>query len=295
MTTLEDLTTVLQHVEATAGPAVVGVGHHRGVGSGIVIADGTVLTNAHNLRGDTVGVRLHGGDHQEATVVAADPDDDLAVLSVDTGDITPLAWADDGAPQLGTAVFGLSRPRGGGGVRVTFGTVAATQRRFRGPRSRPIAGAFEHTAPLARGASGGPVVNANGRLVGVNTHRMGDGFYLAVPADGTLRERVDALVAGRAPRQRQLGVALAPPRVARRLRAAVGLSERDGLLVQQVFDDTPAAAADLRRGDLIVTVDATAVDSVDVLYAALATDTDRLTLGVVRGTDEIEVVVRFDG
>jgi serine protease Do len=294
MTTLEDLTTALRHVEATAGPAVVGVGHNRGVGSGIVIADGTVLTNAHNLRGDTVGVRLHGGAHHEAAVVAADPDDDLAVLSVDTGDITPLTWTENGTPQLGTAVFGLSRPRGGG-VRVTFGTIAATQRRFRGPRSRPIAGAFEHTAPLARGASGGPVVDGEGRLVGVNTHRMGDGFYLAVPADATLRERVDALIAGRAPRHRQLGVALAPPHVARRLRAAVGLPERDGLLVQQIFDDTPAAAADLRRGDLIVSVDGTAVDSVDVLYAALATGTDRLTLGLVRGTEEIEAVVRFDG
>ncbi|HSK97961.1 MAG TPA: trypsin-like peptidase domain-containing protein [Euzebyales bacterium] len=294
MTTLEDLTTVLQHVEATAGPAVVGVGHHRGVGSGIVIAGGIVLTNAHNLRGDTVGVRLHDGQPLEASVVAADPDDDLAVLAVDTGDITPLAWTDNGAPQVGTAVFGLSRPRSGSSVRVTFGTVAATQRRFRGPRSRPIAGAFEHTAPLARGASGGPVVDAEGRLLGVNTHRMGDGFYLAVPADATLRERVDALSAGRAPRHRQLGVALAPPRVARRLRAAVGLPERDGLLVQQVFDDTPAAAADLRRGDLIVTVNDAPADSVDVLYAALAANADRLTLRLVRGTDEIETLVRFE-
>jgi serine protease Do len=294
MTTLDDLTTVLQHVEATAGPAVVGVGHRRGLGSGIVIADGTILTNAHNLRGDTVLVRLQDGSHHEASVVAADPDDDLAVLTTDTGDITPLEWADEAQPQIGTAVFALSRTRTGSAVRVTFGTVAATQRRFRGPRSRPITGAFEHTAPLARGASGGPVVNAAGQLIGLNTHRMGEGFYLAIPADATLRERVDALAAGRAPRQRQLGIALAPPHVARRLRAAVGLSERDGLLVQQIFDDTLAAAADLRRGDLIVTVDGTAADSVDVLYAALGSDATQLTLGLVRGTDEIEVLVRFE-
>lgn len=294
MTTLDDLTTVLQHVEATAGPAVVGVGHRRGLGSGIVIADGMILTNAHNVYGETVAVRLQDGSQHEATLVAADPDDDLAVLTTDTGGITPLEWADDAAPQIGTAVFALSRTRTGTSVRVTFGTVAATQRRFRGPRSRPITGAFEHTAPLARGASGGPVVNAAGQLIGLNTHRMGEGFYLALPTDSTLRERVDALAAGRAPRQRQLGIALAPPHVARRLRAAVGLPERDGLLVQQVFDDTPAAAADLKRGDLIVTVNGTTADSVDVLYTALGGDATQLTLGLLRGTDEVDVLVRFD-
>jgi serine protease Do len=123
---------------------------------------------------------------------------------------------------------------------------------------------------------------------------MGEGFYLAIPADATLRERVDALAAGQAPRQRQLGVALAPPHVARRLRAAVGLPERDGLLVQQVFDDTPAASADLRRGDLIVTVNGTAADSVDVLYTALGGPEPELALGLVRGSDDIEAVVRFE-
>jgi serine protease Do len=294
MTTLDDLTTVLQHLEATVAPAVVGVGHRRGAGSGIVIARDTILTNAHNVRTDPAGLRLHDGSRPEASVVAVDADRDLAVLRTDTGDVTPLPWAADAQPRIGTAVFALSRTRTGSGARVTFGTIAATERRFRGPRSRPIAGAFEHTAPLARGASGGPVVNAAGELLGLNTHRMGEGFYIAIPADAALRERVDALAAGQAPSQRQLGVALAPPHVARRLRAAVGLPEREGLLVQQVFDDTPAAAADLRRGDLIVTVDGAAADTVDVLYTALAGQSSELTLGLVRGSDDIEVVVRFD-
>lgn len=294
MTTLDDLTAVLQHVEATVAPAVVGVGHRRGAGSGVVIARDTILTNAHNVRADATGVRLHDGAKVEGSVVAIDADNDLAVLRAETGDITPLSWAIAVEPRVGTVVFALSRARAGVSARVTFGTIAATERRFRGPRSRPISGAFEHTAPLARGASGGPVVNAAGELLGLNTHRMGEGFYLAIPADGTLRERVDALAAGQAPRQRQLGVALAPPHVARRLRAAVGLPERDGLLVQQVFDDTPAAAAGLRRGDLIVTVNGTAADSVDVLYTTLGGQEPQLTLGLVRGSDDIEAVVRFD-
>jgi serine protease Do len=292
VTTLDDLATVLQQIAVRVGPAVVGIGRRRGAGTGIVVADGRIVTNAHNIRADAVGLRLHDGTRTEGALAAADPDSDLAVVTADTGDITPVTWATT-APAVGTAVFAVSRARSDAAARVTFGTVAAVDRRFRGPRNRPITGAFEHTAPLARGASGGPVLDAAGNLLGINTHRLGEGFYLAVPADDALRARIDALASGEAPRQRQLGVALAPPHVARRLRGAVGLPERDGLLVQQVFDDTPAATAGLRRGDLIVAVDGTTVDSVDVLYAALAASGDALTLRVLRGTDETDVTVAF--
>jgi serine protease Do len=293
MTTLTDLSEVLSDIAARVGPAVVGVGgRRRGAGSGIVVADGRVVTNAHNLRSETVGIRLHDGTRVEGTVAAADPDSDLAVIHVDTGDITPVEWA-AATPDLGVPVFGLSRSRSDGATRVTFGTVASVDRRFRGPRNRPITGAFEHTAPLARGASGGPVVDGSGALLGINTHRLGEGFYLAVPADDGLRQRIDTLAAGQAPRQRRLGVALAPPHVARRLRGAVGLPERDGLLVQEVFDDTPAATAGLRRGDLIVTIDGTDVDSVDVLYSALGRQGDTITLRILRGTEEMDVTVSF--
>jgi serine protease Do len=293
VTTLDDLASVLQHIESRVGPAVVGIGRRRGAGSGIIVADGRIVTNAHNIHADTVGIRLYDGSRVEGVLAAADPDSDLAVVTADTGDITPVDWSADAAPVLGTAVFALARARSDAATRVTFGTVAAVDRRFRGPRNRPITGAFEHTAPLARGASGGPVVDASGALLGINTHRLGEGFYLTVPADDALRARVDALAAGRAPSQRQLGVALAPPHVARRLRGAVGLSERDGLLVQQVFDDTPAAAADLRRGDLIVAVDGVDVESIDVLYTALSGQDDTLTLRILRGAEERDVTVTF--
>lgn len=295
MTNLDGLTEALQQIASRVGPAVVGVGHRRGTGSGVIVAKDTAVTNAHNVHAERVLVRLHDGARHEATVVAADPDSDLAVVRFDTGDITPVEWAADGRPALGTAVFGLSRSRSGAATRVTFGTVAAVDRGFRGPRNRPIAGAFEHTAPLARGASGGPVVDTSGALLGINTHRLGEGFYLALPADDALRQRIDDLASGQVPEPRQLGVALAPPHVARRLRAAVGLPERDGLLVQQVFDDTPAAAADLRRGDLIVAVDGADVDSVDVLYTALARQGSTMSLRVVRGSDELDLTVTFEG
>jgi serine protease Do len=173
--------------------------------------------------------------------------------------------------------------------------VSAVGRQFRGPRGRQIAGGIEHTAPLARGSSGGPIVDGDGRLVGINTHRLERGFYLAVPADAALKERIDALARGESPRRVRLGIAVAPAFAARRLRAAVGLPERDGVLVRGVEDDSPAGRAGLHRGDLIVRAGTRDVSSIDELYAALdgMADGDRLALRVVRGTDEVDVDVTF--
>lgn len=110
-------------VAERAGPAVVGIGQGWGSGSGVVVAHGLVVTNAHNLHGPEVGLVLAG-----------------------------------------------------------LGFVASADRSFRGPRGRRIGGTFEHTAPLPRGSSGGPVLDLGGRLVGINTKRLGEGFYAALDA-----------------------------------------------------------------------------------------------------------------
>ena len=111
----------------------------------------------------------------------------------------------------------------------------------------------------------------------------------------SLRERVDALGRGEAPKRVRLGVAIAPPRVAKRLRRAVGLPERDGVLVRAVQDESPAAQAGIERGDLIVAAGDRQVDRIDVLYEALdaARGDGRLDLRIVRGTDERSVAVTF--
>ncbi|MGH9067100.1 MAG: S1C family serine protease [Acidimicrobiales bacterium] len=244
-------------------------------------------------------VTFLGGRTAEGEVRAADVDGDLAVLAVEpeaTAGVTPLEWPTEPA-RLGTPVFALSNP-GGRGLRVTFGTISALDQAFRGPRGRPVTGALEHTAPLPRGSSGGPVVDAGGRLLGLDVNRLGEGFYLAIPADAALRARVDALAAGTPPRAtyRHLGVSVAPPAVARKLRAAVGLPERDGLLVRAVASDGPASRAGLRTGDLIVEIGGRAATSVDVLYQALAEPAgDRLALVILRGTETVEATVDFTG
>jgi serine protease Do len=176
---------------------------------------------------------------------------------------------------------------------VTFGVVSGVGRDFRGPGRRRIIGSVKHTAPLARGSSGGPLADAEGRLLALNTHRLGDGFYLAIPADAALRERVDQLAAGESPTHRRLGIAVAPAFVARRLRRAVGLPERDGLLVRGVEDGSPAAAAGVSGGDLIVSADGNDVRTADDLWTVLDSAGDTVELGIVRGADELTVRVSF--
>lgn len=298
----EELTGAAGKAVAAAGGSVVRVGRAQGRGAGMVIEAGLVLTSAHNLRGETTTLTFSDGRSVTGTVKAVDADGDLAVLAADTGPAAPVGWADGAGgaeaarPALGTPVFALAMPAGGTGVRVTFGTVSSVGRSFRGPQGRLISDGLEHTAPLGRGSSGGPLVDADGRLVAINTHRLGDGFYLALPANAGLRSRIEALGRGEAPARRRLGVALAPPHVARRLRSAVGLDDRDGVLIREVADDSPAAGAGLRRGDLIVAAGGQPVDSIDALLGAVdAVDGATLALTVVRASQELEIEVRFDG
>ncbi|TMF39643.1 MAG: PDZ domain-containing protein [Chloroflexi bacterium] len=288
MSALEDLSSAIRAVSDTAGSAVVGIG--RGIrGSGVVIADGRVLTNAHNLRGDEVTVTFRDGRSTVGKVRGVDPDGDLAVVEVDTSGAKALAWS-EAETGLGDVVFGLAAT-GAGPARVTAGYVSAVERTFRGPGGSRIGGSVEHTAPLAPGSSGGPLVDASGKLVAINTNRVGEGFYLARPADEALHERVDALGRGESVTRPRLGIAIAPPHVARRLRASVGLSERAGLLVRGVEDGSPAARAGIREGDLLVEAAGKALDTPDALPEILAESGLPIELKIVRGDEERSVSV----
>ena len=289
MTAIQDLQASISAVTEKAGPSIVGIGS-RQRGSGVVLADGKVLTNAHNIRGEEVTVTFADGRSTRGQVSGVDWDGDLAVVSVDTAKAKGVEWADGGSASLGTAVFGAAATPGGG-TRVTFGTVSAVARAFRGPGGRKIAGSIEHTAPLAEGSSGGAILDWQGRFLGLNTNRLGEGFYLALPADADLRSRVDALGRGETPSRRRLGIAVAPAFVARRLRRSVGLPERDGLLVRGVEDDSDAAKAGIQEGDLIVEVAGKVIADPDELVEALAAASTPFEIKIVRGNEERTVKV----
>jgi serine protease Do len=295
MTILDEIQASIRQLAEGAGPSVVGIGQRWGVGSGVVLGEGRVLTNAHNVRGDQVTVTFDGGRTAEGSVAGHDIDADLAVIDVDTDGAPALSWATGAATGIGTPVFALSNP-GGRGLRVTFGFVSGIERTFRGPRGRRITGSLEHTAPLLPGSSGGPVLDAGGQLLGINTNRLGEGFYLAIPADETLRGRADALARGESAASPRLGVTIAPGHVARRLRRAVGLPDAEGLLIREVAEDSPAARAGLAQGDLIVAAAGQPVRSPDDLFDALqAASGGTIELTLLRGTDERTLQVTLGG
>jgi serine protease Do len=286
MAILDEIQEGIARLAEGTGSSVVGIGQRWGAGSGIVLGEGRILTNAHNVRGDQVTVTVAGGRTAEGTVTGRDIDGDLAVIEADTSGLPAMPWADGVPASLGTPVFALANP-GGRGLRVTFGFVSGIDRAFRGPRGRRITGSVEHTAPLLPGSSGGPIVNAAGQLLGINTNRLGEGFYLAIPADEALRGRIEALGRGEFTTPPRLGIAIAPGHVARRLRRAVGLPDVEGLLIREVTEESPAARAGLAAGDLIVAVGGQPVRTVDDLFDALqAAGGGTIELNLVRGADE---------
>ena len=289
MSVIDELGAAVQAVATATSTSIVGIGRNAR-GSGVIIGDGQVLTNAHNLRGGEVTVTFADGRSVRGSVTGVDADGDLAVVSVDTGGATPIAWGDGASLAIGSAVFGVAATVSGA-PRVTFGLVSAVARAFRGPGGRRISGSVEHTAALAPGSSGGALVDAAGAFVGLNTNRIGEGFYLALPADDELKARITALGRGESPERISLGIAIAPNHVARRLRRSVGLPDRAGVLVRGVEDGSLADGAGVEAGDLIVSAGGHDIRDADDLHEALGTLSQPFELGVVRGADERKVTV----
>ena len=158
-----------------------------------------------------------------------------------------------GEPSAASASVALANP-GGRGLRATLGFVSSGERSFRGPRGRRIRGAIEHTAPLPRGSSGGPLVDPDGNLLGINSLRLDGGLILAVPAGAAVKERILGARARRGA-ARRTGSAWRSRR--RGWRGACGTRsgcpERDGLLVRAVRGRQPGARRPASSaGDLIV-------------------------------------------
>src|SRR3954468_18730610 len=153
---------MVRDVAASVGPSVVGLRR----GSGLVIADGSVLTTAHTLRGGEVAVVFADGRRESGSVAGVDAEGDLAVVSVDTGDVPAVSWGTPDELGFGSVVIALANP-GGRGLRATLGLVPSAGRRLRGPRGRRIRGTIEHSAPLRGGSSGGPLVDTSGALLGL--------------------------------------------------------------------------------------------------------------------------------
>jgi S1-C subfamily serine protease len=285
------------------GPAVVSVyvggdaddtqRARGGAGSGVVVTpDGYVLTNEHVVqRAQSVRVAFVDGRNATATVVGRDPSTDLAVLHAHSTSALPHATLLDAAPRVGQLVVAVGNPLGFEST-VSAGVVSALGRSLRSRHGRLIEGIVQHTAALNPGNSGGPLVDARGRVVGVNTAiiAMAQGIGFAVPATTAQWVLTEILTQGRV-RRAYLGISGRDRPLDRRLVRALGLPLMRAVEVMARDGEGPASQSDLRPGDLIVAVNDVPVDGIDALYRLVSRSPlgKPLALQVVRRTQSLKI------
>jgi putative serine protease PepD len=253
-------------------------GVRRAQGSGFVYdSDGHVVTNFHVIQGaDSVTVNFPDGRDVEAEVVGTDASTDLAVLHLEEDvDVEPLTLADSDELQVGDTVVAIGSPFGLEGT-VTSGIVSALDRTIRSPANFGIAHAIQTDAAINSGNSGGPLLDADARVVGVNSQIQSgtggnDGIGYAIPSN-TVRDVVRQLIESGKAEHAFLGV---------------NMSEtRDGVRIDNVRAGSPASEAGLRAGDIVTEAGGESVDTPDDLRAAV----DAREPG-----DELELRVRREG
>ena len=258
-------------VEAASSGIVRVEGRRRLPATGIVwSADGLIVTAHHVVeQQDGLQVGLPQGQKVNATLVGRDPTTDLALLRVQAADLTPPQWAEtDGQSfRVGHMVLALGRP--GQTVQATLGIVSALGGSWRTSAGGQIDRYVQTDVVMYPGFSGGPLVNAAGQVVGMNTSALLRNISLTVPAP-TLRRVVTMLLAHGRVRRGFLGLSTQPVRLPETL--AQELGQETGLLLTAVEASSPAEQAGLLLGDTLVTFDGVAIRQHDDLLAQMTTD-----------------------
>ena len=282
MTALQAYSADLADVVAAAAPSVVGVEHRRGQGSGVVLAqDGFVLTNAHVAAGGgPLRVRLSGSRVVRGELVGADARTDLAVVRADATELPALRLAERRL-RVGELVVAIGNPLGFERS-VSLGVVSALHRNLAAPQGEVLEGLVQTDAAVNPGNSGGPLLDAGGAVVGVTTAMLpwARGIGFAVPAT-TAGWVASTLLHEGEVRRPFLGVAARGEDLDPALAREVGRARAVRLL--EIVEGSPAAAAGLRRGDLVVGAAGAPVETLDdVVRVMVLGHPEELALDVVR-------------
>lgn len=276
-----------------AGPRHAG---GAGAGSGFLITpDGYLLTNAHVVQqAREAQVQFEDGAADRAAVVGSDPHTDLALLRVGAARSLPhLQLGDSTRVRAGQVAIAIGNPLGLGHT-VTTGVISAVGRTLRAPSGRAIENVIQTDASLNPGNSGGPLLDTQARVIGVNTAIVSGAQSLcfAVPA-ATAQWVVSELLQHGVVRRAWLGLTAHTVPLARRVARHFQLGLESAILVDEVVRDGPADRAGVREGDRIVAIDATEVGEVDQLHRVLARDRiGRATeLALLRGVQQHKVRV----
>jgi putative serine protease PepD len=256
-------------------------------GSGFVIdEEGHIVTNQHVVdNAQSVQVEFSDGTEVDAEIVGTDPSTDVAVLDVDrpASDLTVLQFAPTGALEVGNPVVVLGSPFGLEGT-LTTGVISAVGREIRSPNGFTIENAVQTDAALNHGNSGGPVLDMQGRVVGIAAQIRSDsggsdGVGYAVPGDTAKRVAAELIADGKV-EHAYLGVSLADDGAAK---------------LESVVPDSPASRGGLRTGDVVIEVDGESIETGDELRNEIDARKpgDELELKVRRGSQERDVTVEL--
>ncbi|MBI2856084.1 MAG: trypsin-like peptidase domain-containing protein [Chloroflexi bacterium] len=281
--TLLNLSNDLASIVDAAGPGVVRVEARRRLpASGVVWSPEGVIVTAHHVveRDDDLRIGLGSGETVTASIVGRDPTTDVAVLRAQVTSLSPASWADPGTSRVGHLVLALGRPRRS--VRATLGIMSAVGDGWRTPAGGSVDHYLQTDAAMHPGFSGGPLVDANGHVLGLNTSALLRGITVAIPVL-TVSRVVETLLAYGKIQRGYLGVGVQPARLPGTLAQQIG--QETGLLVISVEAGSPADQSGLLLGDTLVSLDAEPLRYPDDLLAKLTGDTvgKQVQVRLVRG------------
>ena len=246
-------------------------GGREGSGSGFLITpDGYLVTNSHVAGGATaIEVTLPDGRTANADIVGDDPDSDLAVLKVGAGDLAWSRFGESATVRVGQIAIAIGSPYGFQHT-VTAGIVSALGRSMRARTGRMLDNILQTDASLNPGNSGGPLVDARGAVIGVNTAVIlpAQGICFAIAASTAEHVAILLIREGRV-RRAHLGIGGQTLALPRRIVRHFGLARESGVRIESLEAGAPAATAGLERGDVIVALDGVAVATLDDLQRLL--------------------------
>ena len=257
-----------------------------GSGSGFVITpDGYLVTNSHVAGGaSALEVTLPDGRTASATIVGDDPDSDLAVLKVGAGDLAWCRFGDSSALKVGQIAIAIGSPYGFQHT-VTAGIVSALGRSMRAQTGRMLDNILQTDASLNPGNSGGPLVDSRGSVIGVNTAVIlsAQGLCFAIGSSTAERVAIALIREGRV-RRAFLGIGGQTLALPRRIVRHFNLVRESGVRIESIESGSPAAIAQLRRGDVIIALDGQPVATIDDLQRLLVGETigRQIDISVVR-------------
>ena len=292
MSALAQLSHDLASLVARAAPSVVGLGHRRGQGSGMVLAaDGYVLTNSHVARAaGSLGVRLADGVTLTGELVGADDHTDLAVVKVPARLPEPLVLAEAQPLSVGQLVVAIGNPLGFERS-VSLGVVSALFRSLPTNAGGLLEGLIQTDAAVNPGNSGGPLVDAEGRVVGITTAMIAyaSGIGFAVPASTASWVAAVLIQKGEVNRP-YLGITARGEELGGQL--AVQTGQVRAVRVLGVGTGTPASDSGLRKDDVLLSANGRPVATVDDLQRVLVLSGPEVRLAIRRGDEDRQLLIR---